>query len=114
MNTLASRTLHLFENKSDSSGLVMKDHVGINLIYSLILYNITYSAINVKRTESDQDDSSNPSQQVLSTSSLFEELSSLMTLIELDFGDIYKSAYGKFHPQKFKVSQIVLAFLFQI
>ena len=54
MNTLASRTLHLFENKSDAiSGLVIKDYVGINLIFSLLIYNVTHTAINIKRTESD-------------------------------------------------------------
>lgn len=98
INTLAQRTLHLFENKQDQSNLLAKDYVGINLLHGITYYNATHSAINLKKTESDQTDSSNPSNNVLSTNSIFEELSGLIFLLDLDFSDIYKSAYGKFYP----------------
>ncbi len=53
LNTLASRTLHLFENKQDQSGLLTKDYVGINLLHAITYYNATHSAINPKKTDSD-------------------------------------------------------------
>lgn len=43
ISILSSRTLHLFENKQDASGLLAKDYVGINLLMAITLYNVTHS-----------------------------------------------------------------------
>jgi hypothetical protein len=33
-----------------------------------------------------------------STNSVLDELSNIITLLDLDFSDVYKTAFGKFYP----------------
>jgi len=51
--------------------------------------------------------------RIMSSNSVINDLSSLIELVELDFGELYRTQFGKFYPQKFSISSVVLAFIYQ-
>ena len=116
LQTLSQRTLAQFEARLSEEAIPEKDQVGFNLLYAIVISNITKSHQRVQKSAvpDAEEDELMSSAESISTNTILEETKHLVSMLESNLNTVHKMPFGKFSPARVWTSNILLSFTYYL